>query len=85
MFVGGPKDIALMTALWLAIICAGFLPKSEMAGLVKVGMDVLLVLWLTKRCVALLGWEQAKRLLALPLAFLVLRGVAGVLWPRFFW
>ena len=59
MLIGGRREIALGAVLWVAGICARCVEESKVAGYVRLGLDGLFILWMTKRCASLMGWKQA--------------------------
>ena len=70
---GGPREIALEAALWVASACTRCFPESKVAGYVRLGLDVLFVLVMTKRGASLIGWRHAIQLLWIQLAILLVK------------
>ena len=84
LLLGGPRDIAPIAVLWVASLCTRSFPESKVAGYVKLGLDVLFVLLVTKRCASLMGWRQALSVLAVQLLILLVRGAVRALWQSVF-
>ena len=80
MLIGGRREIALAVMLWAASICTRFFPESKVAEYVRLGLDGLFALFMTKRCASLMGWEHAIHLLVVQLVILLIRGAFKALW-----
>ena len=71
--LGGPRDIACLALLAFASVRTNSFLESKGAKYVRLVLDGLFALWLTRRGVILLGWKQALRLLPVHVGILAVK------------
>ena len=81
MVLGGPREVAFVTVLCVASICAQNFPQSsKVTDHFRLGLHVLFGLLLTQRYAVFFGWKQAFYLLVGQLVAILFRDELKVFW-----